>query len=895
MSGRSGHGAVATALERWAGWMRRFSVPVVVASGLLALGSGWYAAGNLGIDTDTQDLFPDRLEWRRLMNRYLEAFPHAGHSLLVVVDGATPEAADAAQARLLEELQGREELFTSIFAPGAGEFFRRHGLLFRGTDELEAMRERISRFAPWLRRLERSPTLPTFAAVLDSTLDAEKYRDGLDLAPVLGMVGRVFEAAADRRSFRVSWSALLAGGRPGPGDRRRFVMLSPRLDYSRARPGKEALDAVRAVIREAGWDSDPSVDVRLTGRVAMQDEEIRSVTRGAGIAGGLALVLVGLVLAVGLRSSRVIMAAMATLVAGLSATAAFAALTVGRLNLISVAFGVLYIGLGIDYAVHLGLRYRELRLEEVPHGDALRRSMGDVGPSLALSAATTALAFFAFVPTDFVGLSELGVISGSGMIVSLAATVTLMPALLELAPVRDHAIGDSEEAMGLGENALARLPAEHPRAVVVGAAAVGAASLVLVPRAGFDPNPLSLRDPATESVSTYLDLLRDEQASPLTISLLRPSASAARAAARRAEELGTVASARTLGDFVPDRQREKIAVLEEIRATLGPPPSAPAATGRTGAREGRRAVERLRSALLDFLPFADEDERRRADYALLQIARWQGTVGEWPVPGQGAFVRELELSLLGWLPDRLDRLRAGLATDGVTRAELPDRLVRRWVSPDGLHRVEVVPRESLEGPEALERFVTEVRDAFPDATGPPVTRQKAGEVAVSAFRRALLLALASMSVLLVLALRSLRSAAQVMVPLLLAGVVTVAASVALGLPFNFANIIALPLLLGVGVDNGVHMVHRSRSSGVAGGELLQTSTARAVVVSFCTTIFSFGNLAFSPHRGMASMGRLLTVAMAAALVTTVLVLPVLLRGGGEGEGPRGGTTGGPGA
>jgi hypothetical protein len=176
----------------------------------------------------------------------------------------------------------------------------------------------------------------------------------------------------------------------------------------------------------------------------------------------------------------------------------------------------------------------------------------------------------------------------------------------------------------------------------------------------------------------------------------------------------------------------------------------------------------------------------------------------------------------------------------------------------------------------LRRFVTAVRTLAPGATGFPAITLEAGNAVVRAFQQALLLSLTAIVALLLMLLRRKRDALLVVVPLLLAGSLTGAASVLLGIPFNFANVIALPLILGIGVDSGIHMVHRMRTNPPVGGQVLQTSTARAVLFSSLTTLSSFGNLALSSHRGMASMGELLSIGIGFTLVCTLIVLPALL-------------------
>ena len=221
-------------------------------------------------------------------------------------------------------------------------------------------------------------------------------------------------------------------------------------------------------------------------------------------------------------------------------------------------------------------------------------------------------------------------------------------------------------------------------------------------------------------------------------------------------------------------------------------------------------------------------------------------------------------------------LATSLEAGEITRDDLPADLVKQWVSTDGHYRVTVFPRENLNDQAAMRRFVTAVHTVAPDAIGFPVIYLEAGDAVVKAFKQAFLMALVAVTVLLLILLRPKADTILVLTPLLLAGVLTGAASVVLDIPFNFANVIALPLLLGVGVDSGIHMVHRMRAAPPASGQMLETSTARAVLYSSLTTICSFGNLAVSPHRGMASMGALLTIGIGFTLLCTLVVLPALM-------------------
>ncbi|MFQ5678245.1 MAG: MMPL family transporter [Gemmatimonadota bacterium] len=921
-------GPIGRALAAWVDRVARHAAWIVLAWGLVTLLLAARVVPRLGVDTDTAEMLSERLPWRQTYTRYKETFPQYVDQLLVVVEGATPDLADEGRRKLAAAMREEPALFPSVYVPGGGPFFESRALLYLSPEELRETAENLEELGPWARRLEEDPSLAGFLATLDGMVTSVRRGETeLDLAPFLGALAPAFRAPLEWRFHQISWQELLSGRPATRTERRAFLLVQPHLEFRNLLPAREAIARVRGLVRELHLTPERGVRVRLSGSVAMEHEELESVMRGMGTAGVLALLLVVAVLFLGLRSWRLVLATAATLLAGLVWTAAFAAVAVGHLNLISVAFAVLYIGLGVDYAIHLCLRYRELTAEGASHLPALRRAAGDVGSSIAISALTTAACFYAFVPTDFTGVSELGLISGTGMFISLLATLSLLPALLSLL----HPPGDSAGRKGalsgarpghpgglLGlliprqelEKAVRRLtvavtevPGRWPRAVLSGSAVLAIGCLALLPRLRFDHNPLNLRDPSTESVSAYRELLADSTASPLVITVLEADPTAAEATAARVSRLDVTAEALTVESFVPGEQEEKRALVRRIAAALGPvavpgrsvAPTMPGAThpGPSGVprREPRvtdaardagepggaiTAVERLLGSLARFRAFAGPEAGGAARYLGFQIRAWLTRARAASPEARAALVAELERSLVGSLPGRFAALRRSLQPGPATLAELPSELRERWVSPDGVYRVEVRPAEDVSATPQLRRFVEEVRSVAPTATGSPVLELEAGDAVVRAFRFALVAAVVATVAVLLVVLRRFRDALLVLVPLVLAGLLTAGAAVLLGQPLNFANVIALPLLLGVGVDNGIHMVHRARAAPPRHGALLRTSTARAIIFASLTTVLSFGNLALSGHPGTASMGRLLTLGMVAVLGCSLLVLPACL-------------------
>jgi hypothetical protein len=272
------------------------------------------------------------------------------------------------------------------------------------------------------------------------------------------------------------------------------------------------------------------------------------------------------------------------------------------------------------------------------------------------------------------------------------------------------------------------------------------------------------------------------------------------------------------------------------------------------------------------------DDPQSASARLLQqsLASFLTLLVDKPPETKARLLHRLQENLLHSFPGRMKALEASLEAEAFASEDLPPDLTARWRSPNQIYRAEVFPAQDLNNTDASRQFVHAVRTIAPEAIGLPVIYLDAGNAVVSAFQKAFMLALVAITTLLFFLLKPKSDVLLIIFPLLLAGLLTGAASVVLNIPFNFANIIALPLLLGIGVDNGIHMVHRMRTAPPADGHILTTSTARAVLFSSLTTISSFGNLAFSPHRGMASMGIMLTLGIGFALFCTLIILPAFL-------------------
>ena len=358
--------------------------------------------------------------------------------------------------------------------------------------------------------------------------------------------------------------------------------------------------------------------------------------------------------------------------------------------------------------------------------------------------------------------------------------------------------------------------------------------------------------------------------------MIAPNGEVAKEYKVRIDGLGQVQKGISLHDLIPTHQKEKLTIIGQIQLLLGPHLlTIHHAHSRPGEAQQMAALHDLMAELARFVQTKQKSPLWESGNRLRQSLKRLDTALEG-VDQPAEMLTNLEASLIGSLPASLDALRSSLTGEPVSMADLPEDLVTRWVTPDGRYRIEVLPRENVNDNEALSRFVSAVQAVAPDATGTAVISIEAGKAIVKAFQQALISAMIAISILLLIILHPKTDILLILSPLLLAGVLTGATMAIMNIPFNFANVIALPLLLGVGVDSGIHMVHRFRTAPPATGNVLQTSTARGVLFSGLTTFCSFGNLAFSSHRGMASMGLLLTVGMGFTLLCTLVVLPALL-------------------
>jgi hopanoid biosynthesis associated RND transporter like protein HpnN len=835
---------------------------IIGLSLLVALLSALYTAQHFKINTDINKLISDKLDWRQREAEFEKAFPGRYDSILVVVDAPTHELATEASAALARRLAERKDLFRAVRQPDAGEFFEKNGLLFLPTDEVERTAKSLGEAQPLIDVLATDPTLRGLSQALSFALTGvDRGMLELDkMTRTLNGAAETIENVMAGKPAVFSWYALV-NGPPEAKDLRRFIDVRPVLDFAALEPGRAASDYIRKAAADLALAKDYNARVRLTGPVAIADEEFATVQEGAMLNAVVTVLIVLLILWLALRSFRIILAVFFNMVVGLAITAALGLLMVGALNLISVAFAVLFVGLGVDFGIQFAVRYRSMRYEVGDLRAAVVKTAEDIGLPLTLAAAAVAAGFLSFLPTEYKGVSELGLIAGFGMLIAYLTSVTLLPALLTVL----NPPGEPEE---VGYRALApvdRFLERHRIGVLVGTAVVVIAGLPLLYFLHFDFNPLNLRNPKVESVSTLLELRNDPNMGINSVNVVVPKLDDVPPAAERLSKLPEVSRTMSLYSFVPADQEPKLAAIRAMEkelepsfkpeAMVAPPTDEENVSELTGTAEQLAKVASTRKG-----PGAEAGNRLAA--AMSKLAKADKAMRDMVEP---VFVRPLKTSL--------NQLQNLLHAQPVSLETLPQDLREDWVAQDGRARVEASPKGDPNDTEALRAFALAVQKAFPTAVGGPISILESGNTVVKAFVHAGIWALLSIAVLLWIVLRRFGDVMLTLIPLLLAGVVTLEFCVLIGMPLNFANIVALPLLLGVGVAFKIYYITAWRAGQT---DLLQSSLTRAVIWSALTTATAFGSLWLSSHPGTSSMGKLLAMSLVSTLAAAVLFQPALM-------------------
>ena len=835
---------------------------VTAGAVLIAIVAAWYAATHFSVNTDINQLLSTKSPGRQREAAFEKAFPQFDLTL-AVVDAPTPELAQEASAALAAKLRPQKEYFTSVDDTQGSKFFAQNGMLFESVAELEPQLTMLTQAQRLIQVLASDPSLRGVIRALQfSLLGVQSGKLKLDsMVWPFTLAANTLDQVNANKPATFSWQELVQGHEAKSSDLIRFLKIRPVLDYSELQPGMKASNAIRQAAADLDFAGKYHARLRLTGPVPMNDDEFATIKDNAALNAFLTIAVVLFILWMALRYWQIIAAVFISLAVGLSVTAALGILMVGAFNLISVYFAVLFVGLGVDFGIQYSVRYRAERHEVDGLYEALLHAGRRAGAPLTLAALATAAGFLSFLPTAYRGLSELGLIAGVGMLIAFITSVTLLPALLSRFKPRS-------EPHPLGYTFLAPVDEflerhRTPILIVTAVLILGASPLLYWLR--FDFNPMNLRNTHVESVATYLQLQGEPDNAANDIVALEPTLQKADEVAVKLRALPQVARVTTLSSFIPTEQEQKLPLIQHAAETLNPALTPDKVSPPPTDDE---VIAIINSTVTALNKFADQSPGPGAD-AAKRLAKALDTLAR----GDQAARQRADTAFVQPLKVVLDNLRNLLTAQKVTRENLPPEILNQWITKDGQARIEVMPSGNENDNATLRVFARDVQNIEPNATEGPISILEARRTIITAFLEAAAWALLSIAVLLWITLRRLGDVLLTLIPLLVAGVVTLEICVAIDMPLNFANIIALPLLLGVGVAFKIYYIMAWREGQT---RLLQSVLTRAVTFSALTTATAFGSLYFSSDPGTSSMGKLLAISLLTTMTAAAFFQPVLM-------------------
>ncbi len=847
----------------WLQFIEKFRVPIIIGIVALTIAAVFYIKDNLDMSTSTTDMLSKDLHWRQLDIEYERLFPQFNDNILVVVEAKTPDQARDTAELLYSEFKNDSTFLNDIYYPAILPYFRQSAFLFLELDELQDLSDRLATIQPFLGTLIEDQNLRGLFNMLNDAIQAKQDGEDINIKPLLLEINHALED----ESHQVSWQRLMNPDDEIEDTYREFIVLQVKDNSNSLLPDEDIIEHVRTTIESIKLANNISIQVRLTGGTVLSYEELKSVSEANIQAILISLILVAIILSIGLGSLSLVSACLTTLLFGLIATTAFATATIGELNLISVAFAVLYIGLGIDFAIHLLLRFREEKLSIADSSHALQMAITHIFKSLILCAITTAIGFYSFIPTDYLGVAELGWIAGSGMFISLIFTFTLLPALLTFIHSKPRLDTQNKHINPVLE-IIINIPYKHTKKILLLTLIIILGLSSQYNKISFDTNTLNLQDPDNESVQTYRDLLKDSKTSPWSGILLNKNSAEIQSTKNDVTSLSLVDDVVSLNSFIPEEQEDKLFIIDDMNLLLGTLTS-------SGTISGINNDERL-DTIKKLIKKLESMSADTANEELLSLKNnLHNLLLKLNTSKNNEEIKLVEQQLLNSFPGRMRSLADALNAEEVGSNNIPAEIHDRWVS-DNHYKLQVLPVENLNNNAAMKRFVKQLQAFNNNVIGSPVISIEAGDAVITAFKSAFTYAFIAISILLILLMKIKIDALIILLSVLIGGTFTFGFMLLFNIPLNFANIIGLPLLLGIGVDSGIHIADRFRQEQQTKRNIFMTSSSRGVIVSSLTTICSIGNLAFSSHQGTASMGLLLSLGLASMMISTLLVLPALL-------------------
>jgi len=869
----------------------------VLTIGLLfVLISIFLASARLQYRTSRDDLMSVHKDYQQRWQRYLAEFGD-DDDMVVVVEGERARLRTALE-HVANGIRRHPDRFDRLFYKVDLRHLQDRAMLYLSLPEIQTIVAKVETMGVFLGPLAplawQGMTLQSM--LMQSVGCAEQIANGEPLTPTdrelwqqLPDLLKSAEASIrDPKLYRNPWTGIHPkSSRPdtmsepqffeSPDGKIAFLLVRPMKETGSFTPAQQAVAQLREIIAETKTQFG-DVTFGLTGLPVLEHDEMSATEVDANRAAWLALLGVTLLYLVVYRGIRYPFLTVATLIVGTIWSLGWLTLTVGHLNILSATFAVMLIGMG-DYGVLWVARYDAERQDGRDAEEAMRRTSRIAGPSIVTAAATTSLAFFATMFADFQAVTELGWIAGCGVILCAVACITFLPAMMVfLEPYRKKSQeSDGEQRasvpMRRPPSKEVWLPAlaSRPRWVMSGTLIVVIGFGIAAMGLKYDHNLLHMQPKNLESVQWELKLINDTTGASWHALSIADSREEALLIKNKFEQLPDVSRVVEVASLIPDEQESKLAIFRRLQQQLKfLPPQGQSIAHAFPDVDGIKRACRLLMQQLETLPVNE----RGSEIALLSFVQ---TLDKTPDHQIVDHISQLEQRMSSDLAGDLHRLRKVTLPRSIGVDDIPIGLRERHIGTSGRYLVRVFAKDCLWDFAPLEQFVNSVRSVDPEATGKPFGTLEGLRSMKAGFQWAGVYALVAIILVLTLDFRRMGHVALALFPLVLGVIIALGVLSLCSIPMNPANLIALPLIVGVGVDNGVHVLHDYRERVIGKQYRLSEPTGRGIMVAALTTMLGFGTLIVGRHQGQSGLGLTLTLGVGCCMIAALVVLPAMLR------------------
>lgn len=844
-----------------------------------------YTVSGLKFNTSRNDLVGSDKKYHQNFLAFKKEFP-GQDDLVVIVESDRLDKNRQFVERLGAKLEAETNLFTDVFYKGDLKLMGSKALLFVPHDDLVGLQKQLKDYQPFIKNFSQATNLISLFTILNKQFRTAKQEASAENESMLGALPALERIVNEARESlqrpgkppSPGVSALFGGG--PEAEREMYITFGGGRLYLVTAHAKsegvsaQAVERLRVLVEEAKREV-TGVSVGITGEPVLEFDEMAQSQRDTTVATIVALVLVLFIFIYGYAETGRPLKANAVLIVGLVYTMGYTTLTVGHLNILTITFAPMLVGLAIDFGAHLVARFEEeLRLGKTER-EAITLAMVNTGQGIFTGAATTTAAFFAMSITNFKGIQEMGIIAGGGLIVCLVPMMTLLPVLLLRG--RQNVIDHIAPPVDRRER-IERIWLNRPIAVLAVTTLLCALSVAKFSKVQFDYNLLNMQSEGLPAVVFEKKLINTASNSVLFGAVVAGDLKQAAALEQQLTNLTTVANVRSMSQFLAEDATPKLALIQQIKAD--------ASAVKFAQLDMQPAkIPELLQVLYSFQGYlgAAEDVVKQEGEAKLakQFHSLWDAVQAWRIAlvdadptqaaAQTAFYQQ---ALLDDLQDTFTILATQQAS--ALRAEdLPAPLRNRFIGTTGKYLLQVFPKADVWQREPQEAFVKELRTVDPNVTGTPVQLLEYTTLLKDSYVEAAWYATGAIALMVLLHFRSLVCVVLALLPVAIGTVWMVGFMGWTGIPFNPANIMTLPLVVGIGVTNGIHILNRFGEE--KNPTILARSTGLAVLVSGLTTIAGFGSLILAKHQGIESLGYVMAVGTATCMIAALTFLPAVLK------------------